>query len=246
MKKHTSKLDVGGPVQFPEWRGERHYMVPFTPRVGPLGEVERFAGSVRQMLAGMAYDPDRECYLMVDEQTVEPGAFHRRPGLHVDGYWHPSFSCHGGGGGGGHGYTPPHHSQRPTHLPTPTPTPREPYVPIHPVPTWRIVPVPPAPPPAPPLPHPWKLAGEALVLASSYSSARALIGEYERDFAADWNGGDCSAIHTSDLDAVQLASHTAYHLDVFTLHESLPVRERVRRTLIRINAPGAISLQPAR
>jgi hypothetical protein len=233
MSKHVSSLSVGGTVQFPEWRGERHYMVPFTASVGPLGEVARFAVAVRQMLAGLSLDPNQECYLMVDERTVEPGAFHRRPGLHVDGYWHPTLQCHGGGGSGGHGYSPPSPTPRPApapRRPRPAPAPKapgEPVVPSTPPDYWRET--------AP-------ARGEALILASSYSSARGLVGTYERDFASDWRGGDCSTIKGDGLDAVALASHTAYHMSVFTLHESLPVRERVRRTLIRLNVPGGAAL----
>lgn len=75
-------------------------------------------------------------------------------------------------------------------------------------------------------------------MASSYTSARAFIGEYERDFMADWQGGACPETSTEGLEEVPLLAHRAYHLDVFTLHESLPVRHPVRRTLLRINVPN--------
>ena len=80
---------------------------------------------------------------------------------------------------------------------------------------------------------------EALLLASNYSACRALVGTYTRDFVADWRGGDCADLNVRDLRPVELEGGRVYKLDVFSLHESLPVRESVRRTLVRINVPGA-------
>jgi hypothetical protein len=93
-------------------------MLPFKPSLG--SPVPRFAEAVRQMLAALPeLNPEQECYLMVDEGLVQPGRAHRRPGLHVDGYWHVPASCHGP--------SQPYHSPTPPrHRPTPgwSPAPR--------------------------------------------------------------------------------------------------------------------------
>lgn len=170
-------------------------MIPFTIRNGLAAEISRFQATVDQMFEGTSTDPDQECYVMIDEAIVSAGNPQRRPGLHVDGYWHPSLSCHGGGS----------HDPKPRHAPTP--------------------------------PNPPKKRNEALLLASNYSAARALVGDYDRNFIADWRGGDCSDLPIGGLNEIILNSNVAYHMDVFTLHESLPVRKTVQRTLVRINAP---------
>ncbi len=77
--------------------------------------------------------------------------------------------------------------------------------------------------------------GEALILASDVGACRAYIGEYERDFVADWRGGDCSDLDLSGLYPVDLMPNQAYIGDVFTLHESVPVAQDCRRTLVRLN-----------
>lgn len=201
MTTHQSICTPGPAVHFPEWRGERHYMLPFTVRGGVPATVARYAGVVDDMLRTVDVDSNQECYLMIDEAVVEPGVAHRRPGLHADGYWHPAMYCHGGGG----------HSPRPAHHPLPAPRPR-------------------------PRPRP---KAEALLLASNYSACRALVGTYTRDFLARWDGGDCSTVDTSGMLPMTLDANRVYKLDVFSLHESLPVRERVQRAVVRINVPGA-------
>lgn len=184
---HLSQIKPGSPVTFPEWRGEKHYMIPFTMSADLPEKISRYQNVVRQMMSGVDVDPNQECYLLVDEKEVLPNNFHRRPGLHVDGYWHPEIQCHGG------------HSPAPRHS---------------------------------------SLVPEGLLLASSYAACRALVGQYERDFEADWRGGDCSDLRTDGLREIQLQANRAYLLDVMTLHESLPIYEPVKRTVIRINVPN--------
>lgn len=199
--EYESLMTMGQRVTFPEWRGERHYMLPFTTSAGLPREVQRFQTTVDQMLDGVGVDPEQTCFIMVDEKLVAPAETHRRPGLHADGFWWPELQCHGGGG----------------HAPSP----------------------PPAPAPEPVKKPKKNKRGEGLLLASNYTAARALLGTYERDFFVDWRGGDCAELDTSHLREAILLGGFAYHLDVFTLHESLPVREPVRRTLVRLNVPGA-------
>jgi hypothetical protein len=76
---------------------------------------------------------------------------------------------------------------------------------------------------------------EAILLASDVSASRALIGEWEGTVG---EGGDCSSISTRGLQAQTLKAGRAYAGNVTMLHESLPVAENCKRTLVRINVPG--------
>lgn len=73
------------PVPFPEFLSERIYMVPFLRRDGLPAELTRWQPTVDAMLGDRPIDGT--IYLMIDQGHVEPGVSHRRPGLHVDGYW---------------------------------------------------------------------------------------------------------------------------------------------------------------
>lgn len=86
-------------------------MLPFTVTGGLPESVMRFAETVRLMLSTVDIDPLQECYLMIDEADVASGECHRRPGLHVDGYWYPAAQCHGG------------EHPNPGHRPSPKPSP---------------------------------------------------------------------------------------------------------------------------
>ncbi len=218
MQTYSSNVKVGSPVTFPEWRGERHYMIPFTVGRGLIGDLGRYQTTVNQMMDGVLVDPNQQCYLMVDEKEVTPGNFHRRPGLHVDGYWNP-----GTKGYGGHGAVSCHGGQP---YWSPTPTKHSPVIPSHqsPQPTHGAQSISNIP--------------EGLILASNYTAARAITGEYSRDFVNDWRGGDCSDLSIHHFNEVVLKANQAYHMDVMTLHESLPITENVRRTVVRINVPN--------
>ncbi len=80
-----SILQQRGQVPFPEFRGDRAYMVPFTKRDGLPDRLHRWQPTVDAMLEGI--DAPGVIYIMVDEKVVVPGQSHRRPGVHIDGYW---------------------------------------------------------------------------------------------------------------------------------------------------------------
>jgi hypothetical protein len=209
-------------------------MLPFTVRNGLPKSIGRFETTVAQMLEGLIVNPDQECYIMIDEKEVHPGNFHRRPGLHVDGYWDPGTRGHGGHRASCHRPTP-----SPGHTPAPKPrhrgeSPGHCAAPGH-APYWS-----PTPPPPPGHRSGPAKTTEALLLASNYSAARAVTGQYSRDFVTDWRGGDCSDLSTYGLKEVLLQANRCYHMDVMTLHESLPITESVKRTLVRINVPGVV------
>jgi hypothetical protein len=189
-----------GLVEFPKFKGERHYMIPFTMEKGLPAELRHWQPTVDGMLKGIR--TNAEMYLMVDQMEVAAGTPHRRPGVHVDGYWNPAIQAHGDGG---------HHARRHTPAPRHGPTP------------GRHISA-----------APYK---ELLLLASDVEGCQAFTGKYERDFVADWRGGDCADLDVSNLIRIPMRANRCYVGDVFTLHESLPLMVDAKRTLVRINAP---------
>ena len=89
----TSELFIGSSVVFPTFRAERVYMRAFTPGQDLPDDLERWQPTVDAMLRGV---PGRgSAFLMIDQAEVAERKTHRRPGLHVDGYWGAGASCHG-------------------------------------------------------------------------------------------------------------------------------------------------------
>lgn len=93
---HISTVQQLGRVPFPAFTGERVYMREFTKRGGLPEDLSRWQPTVNAMLDGV--DATGSIFMMIDQGVVQPGASHRRPGLHVDGYWLPAMHSHGGGG----------------------------------------------------------------------------------------------------------------------------------------------------
>lgn len=243
---YKSIVQRRGPVAFPEFTGERIYMHEFRKSSGLPPEYARWRETVEQMLTGI--DTDGPIYLMVDQGMVAPGNTHRRPGVHIDGYWNPAMLAHGFSYG--HGYVPPSHGYIP-----PDPTPYSiPDVSVNipgkkqkrKTPTLKI---PEVIPPLPPLgiPHPKrkrKLDGwgdatfdspEGIILASDVRGCEALIGRYSGDIG---DGGDCSGIDLSGLHRLTMDPSTVFAGNVCMLHQSLPMHAPTQRTLVRLNVPG--------
>lgn len=82
---HQSIVQARGPVTFPAFLVERIYMREFRRDSGLPADLQRWQQTVDAMLDGI--DTDGPIYLMVDQNIVGAGQAHRRPGLHVDGYW---------------------------------------------------------------------------------------------------------------------------------------------------------------
>jgi predicted 2-oxoglutarate/Fe(II)-dependent dioxygenase YbiX len=76
---------------------------------------------------------------------------------------------------------------------------------------------------------------EALILAADVEASRAFVGAWD---GQPGDGGDCTHIDTSGMREVRLAAGRAYAGNVTMLHESLPVPQGVKRTLVRLNVPG--------
>jgi hypothetical protein len=82
-------------VTFPAFIGERVYMQPFLKKDGlPEALRQRWQATIDAMLEGV--ETDKPIYLMIDQQRVTVGSYHRRPGLHIDGYWNPGVGHHTG------------------------------------------------------------------------------------------------------------------------------------------------------
>lgn len=214
----TSTHKQLGPVSFPEFMGERIYMLPFTKKAGLPTHAKRWQRTVDQMLDGI--DTDATMYLMVDEKVTPAGTSSRRGGLHVDGYWLPALQEHGRGGGhvsayggpGGYGGRVSAHGggHRPTdgghgghrgggHV--------------------RMA----------------GLESEALLLASNVSGCAFYDGDY---VMPEWKMGDCSTVDTSHMVKTIQQPNVVYGGHTLTLlHESLPLMSAANRTVVRLNVP---------
>ena len=89
-----------GPVPFPEFTGERVYMVPFRMAEGLPAALARWQPTVNAMMHRSW--SDGHIYIMIDQRTVPAGETHRRPGAHIDGNWLADADTHGGSHGGRH------------------------------------------------------------------------------------------------------------------------------------------------
>lgn len=210
MTQHLkSFIEERGPVAFPPFLGERVYMREF--RKGD--DLGRWNPTIDAMLDGV--DTDGPIYLMIDQSEVCAETTHRRPGLHIDGYWDP-------GSRGHQGHTMSAHRSQP--LPR---TPRHHQVPLH------------RSHHEPGRHRGWDNATfdapEAIILASDVSAARGLIGEFNGPLG---EGGDASLVDTRGLIELPMLANRVYAGNVSCLHESLPVPVACRRTLVRLNVPG--------
>lgn len=202
----NSIVQQRGAVTFPAHTGERVYMREFRKSTGLPAHLSRWQSTIDAMLDGV--DTDGPIYLMIDQGVVKATSSHRRPGLHIDGYWNPAISAHGGGGRhsgtpsdegrGGHGGGR-HCSGADSWANA----------------DYRDL--------------------EGLILASDVSASRAMVGWFD---GLPGEGGDCSHIDVSDMQDIRLAAGTCYAGNVTMLHESLPVAADCLRTLVRLNVPG--------
>lgn len=203
-----SVLEGRGSVTFPKWRGERVYMQAITPGKPMPNGLGHWRDTVDQMLAGI--DAPGPVYLMVDQAIVLPGDTHRRPGVHIDGYWNPGLSTHSNGGGG-HGPAPSHRPWS-RHYPTPRHSSG--------AGSWNTATF---------------EAPEGIILATDVEASRGFVGKYTGPIG---DMGDCSQVNLEALMAVPMKAGQVYAGNVNMLHESLPVLGGCQRTVVRLNVPG--------
>jgi hypothetical protein len=203
----VSEVTARGTVPFPEHTGERIYMVPFTKKAGVPAFMSRWQRTVDAMLDGV--DAPGEIFIMVDQKIVRANSTHRRPGMHIDGWWIPSGKPHPGldlkvlSDAGIHG-TGRHvtqslagHGHR-----------------IDKGEGWP---------------------DEALFLASDVVGCRALVGLFEGE---PGKGGDCTHLDLSGGKEVVFEANRAYSGNVTMLHESMVLPADSLRTVVRLNVPG--------
>lgn len=205
-----SYIQARDKVTFPDVRGHRVYMHIFMPYMGLPEELKVWQPTVDAMLYGVDAPL---AYLMIDQGFVNQGEMLRRPGLHIDGYWHP--------GSGHHGHRLSAHG-----------TPREPYGHGHP-PSGHDTS---GHKNRPRHGHgSWGSDKEAIILASDHLGCMGYIGEYEPNFG---EGGDASSVNTGDLWGVPLLAGYVWAANVRSLHESTPALYDQYRTVVRLNVPG--------
>lgn len=212
-----SVIHEGGKVTFPAFNRERHYMIPFMQREGLPKELQHWQETVDDMLDGIkTHEP---IYFMADQSYVHAGLTHRRPGVHVDGYWIADTTGHGGSGrhqGGVHRsrrpgfHSPGRHRGSGTHA-----SGRWEF------PDWRFIDF---------------SAPEAILLASDVQGARAWTGLYNEQLIGD--GGAADKVPTELMSSLDLKAGRVYQGNVATLHASVPHGESVYRSMVRLNCPG--------
>ena len=203
-------------------------MQGFTKKGGLPTYLRHWEETVDAMLEGI--ETDGKIFLMVDQNLVKAGNTLRRPGLHVDGYWHDgSMSLSGHNHPSGHYFDPPATPSKPVEKP------------------------PEKKPKAKPENLPWlpasnqtnykhaghQMAGmekEAILLASNIFGCVAFTGNYEE---LPQDKGDCAHIDTSGLKRVEMAPNVVWAGHCLTmLHESVPVKRDCLRTVVRLNVQG--------
>lgn len=213
MIQRTSYVEARAAVTFPAFAAERHYMIPFHQKTGLPSELKHWQKTVDAMLDNI--QTDSEIYLMIDQKVVYAGEAHRRPGIHVDGYWNPSKLRHV-------------HSANPMLFGVHTGEPSEDSEDTHRirledgtfVDDWSNATL---------------SAPEAIILATDVTSAIAYKGK--------WSGivghmGDCSHLDVSHMKPIILSAGTVFAGNAAMLHESAPVPFTCQRTVVRLNVPG--------
>lgn len=243
-----------GTVSFPTFTGERVYMRPFFKHEGLPEHLSRWQPTVDAMLDGI--DTDCPIYLMIDQKEVKANTTHRRPGMHLDGFWIPQLQAYSEPGHGidpksipaelralyesymergrhghrisaGHRDNPGRHRQGPSEPRHQTGPGRHRGISTSAM--WDTGPK-------------WNDAhtetqwpNEGIILASNIAACRALEGEFDGEIG---KGGDVTHLDLSHMREHILAANTVYAGNVTMLHESLPIHFDCQRTLVRLNVPG--------
>jgi hypothetical protein len=238
--RYNSIVEERGHVTFPEFASERIYMVEFTKKEGLPFTLSHWQPTVDAMLDGVG--TDGPIYLMVDQSFVKKGEFHRRPGLHIDGYWNPGTfgwdtSGHKERLSAGHSYghtavEPSGHRSSGGHsvggaAHTPKPRTKRERDLLEKV--ERAI-----------KPKKWSESAfsepEAIILASNICASRAVTGLFDGPIG---DMGDCSTVTMpSHYGNVPLIADTVFAGNVTMLHETLAAPFDMERTVVRLNVPG--------
>lgn len=230
MKSIVKEL---GEVNFPSFEGEQYYMIPFFKRNGLPKHMSRWQETVDQMLVGV--ETDDPIYIMIDQGLVKKETSHRRPGVHIDGFWIPDVSNTNSDQGIDVSLVSEELREfyqeqqkircHQTHITR---------LSAHGMPSYPGHTSQPVKRPQKPIQRP-KNFEEAIILASNIRGCVAYTGDWHGEIGT---GGDCSHIDLSGLDRVELQANKAYVGNVAMLHESVPLDAECYRTLVRLNVPG--------
>ena len=179
-KMVESKMQRLGVIPFPEFRGEKIYMVPFYQSDPLPDKLRRWQKTIDAMLKTIDAPEGEKLFFMVDESIVKAGTPQRRPGIHIDGNWIEGAT-------------------------EDSPQLKKPLYP------------------------------ETIILASNVSGCAGYTGIYREDLIG--KGGEASLVNVSKMQRTVMLPDFAYAGNVHFLHESLPAKVTVRRTLVRINVP---------
>lgn len=235
MLTFNSKVIKGGDVNFPTFKGERIYMREFFKKDGLPKDISRWQSTVDQMLVDV--ETDGPIYLMVDEKFVKANSYHRRPGIHIDGYWNPGIqSCHGSNNVNTHHSIPqrgPQHSghssikdivRHGTHG----------YGRHHGIHSSIENMIRHGH-----LEDNWETASfktdEAIILASNVSASRGFEGIFQGPIG---DMGKCEHLDIRDMKEVIMDANKVYVGNVTFLHETTMVKQDCYRSLVRLNVPG--------
>ena len=97
-------------IVFPKHNNERIHMLKIYRDVLLPSELKHWQHTVDNMLIDI--ESDSPMYLMIDQKFVPANTYHRRPGIHVDGYW-----CEGNKHTGHRPIQASHRPLPPSHLP---------------------------------------------------------------------------------------------------------------------------------
>jgi hypothetical protein len=215
---------IGSDIVFPEFKGGLLYMhkTKMDNIILPK-EYKRYTETFEQMLKNVK-DRNSVCYITIDEKTVCNDT-HRRGGIHVDFNWFENLKGHSGhkrydaimgshndgnSGNGGHngGSNGGHNgggNSNGNHGGSPPSTHCS-------------------------LSEFNKNGG--MLLVSNHSACKVYKGLYDGEIG---EGGDCSSIDISTLKSEIMKPNDVYFINALGIHEPLVIKERVNRSLIRVN-----------
>ncbi len=213
--------NIGSIIKFPEFKGGLLYMEK--TRMDNIilpKSYNRYTETIEEILCNIK-DKNNICYITIDEKTV-CNETHRREGVHVDFNWFESINggkhshkknitmgSHQGDSNGGKHYGNGNGShnggQNGNHNGSPPST----HCSI----------------------SEFNKNG-GMLLVSNYAGCKVYKGDYEGAFG---EGGDCSKLDLSNLKSEVMNPNDVYFLNALAIHEPLVIKEKINRSLIRIN-----------
>lgn len=204
-------------VQFPEFTGQQTYMNVATGHTVEQIAPPQYTETIRQMLKDAGIPMDTQFYITIDEREVVAGEAHRRGGAHIDGNYLPMFQS-GQPAWGGWGST----SKMAWGGGWLNGVPGRMLSPEHQRACYES-----------------ELGGT--IIATNYPACKVWAGEFE---GTPGLGGSCEHFRDEleDMDQFTMEPNTAYLINSTCIHQSMPVKETVRRQLVRLTLDNTITV----